>query len=109
MSRTTCTEQTTPPPASPPAEPKQGSWGRGVDRRRRGRSRADRGTTRARAPSRRASPIRRSTGAPRPVELLFGYDHWLDLLQIFTIITMSHLIAVLRRRRGGGTRGTPSC
>ncbi len=30
------------------------------------------------------------TGAPRPVEPLFGYDHWLGLFQIFTIISMSH-------------------
>ena len=34
------------------------------------------------------------TGAPRPVEPLFGYDHWLGLFQIFTIISMSIIIAV---------------
>jgi Spirocyclase AveC-like len=34
------------------------------------------------------------TGAPRPVEPLFGYTHWLGLLQIFTIITMVIIIAV---------------
>src|SRR6478736_5046709 len=34
------------------------------------------------------------TGAPRPVEPLFGYAHWLGLFQIFTIISMSILIAV---------------
>ena len=30
-------------------------------------------------------------GAPRPVEPLFGYEHWLGLFQIFTIISMSIL------------------
>src|SRR3954469_4814497 len=34
------------------------------------------------------------TGAPRPVEPLFGYDHWLGLFQIFTIITMCIIITV---------------
>ena len=34
------------------------------------------------------------TGAPRPVEPLFGYQHWLGLFQIFTIITMLIIIAV---------------
>ena len=33
-------------------------------------------------------------GAPRPVEPLFGYEHWLGLFQIFTIISMSMIIAV---------------
>jgi hypothetical protein len=33
-------------------------------------------------------------GAPRPVEPLFGYDNWLDLFQIFTIISMSIIIVV---------------
>ena len=33
-------------------------------------------------------------GAPRPVAPLFGYEHWLGLFQIFTIITMSIIIAV---------------
>jgi hypothetical protein len=34
------------------------------------------------------------SGAPRPVEPLFGYDHWLGLFQIFTIFAMLILIAV---------------
>ncbi|OOK80606.1 putative membrane protein [Mycobacterium kansasii] len=34
------------------------------------------------------------TGVPRPVEPLFGYQHWLGLFQIFTIISMSIIIAV---------------
>jgi hypothetical protein len=34
------------------------------------------------------------SGAPRPVEPLFGYDHWLSLFQIFTIFAMLILIAV---------------
>ena len=34
------------------------------------------------------------TGAPRPVEPLFGYQHWLGLFQIFTIITMLIIVAV---------------
>ncbi len=33
-------------------------------------------------------------GAPRPVEPLFGFDHWLALFQIFTIISMSIIIVV---------------
>ena len=47
------------------------------------------------------------TGAPRPVEPLFGYAHWLGLFQIFTIISMSILIAVYVvawRRHGAPTR-----
>ena len=28
------------------------------------------------------------TGAPRPVEPLFGFDHWLTVLQVFTIIAV---------------------
>ena len=32
-------------------------------------------------------------GAPRPVEPLFGYEHWFGLFQIFTIISMSMVIA----------------
>lgn len=34
------------------------------------------------------------TGAPRPVEPLLGYSHWLGLLQLFTVITMVTIIAV---------------
>ena len=33
------------------------------------------------------------TGAPRPVEPLFGFDHWLTVLQVFTIIAVVGLIA----------------
>jgi hypothetical protein len=33
-------------------------------------------------------------GAPRPVEPLFGYDHWVELLQIFTVIMMVILVVV---------------
>src|SRR5271166_6863504 len=33
------------------------------------------------------------TGAPRPVEPLFGYTHWLGTLQVFTIIAVIGLIA----------------
>ena len=33
------------------------------------------------------------TGAPRPVEPLFGYTHWLGLLQVFTIVAVIGLIA----------------
>ena len=32
------------------------------------------------------------TGAPRPVEPLFGYTHWLGTLQVFTIIAVIGLI-----------------
>src|SRR5689334_19806277 len=34
------------------------------------------------------------SGAPRPVEPLFGFHHWLDLFQIFTIISMAIIITV---------------
>ncbi|MBV9319780.1 MAG: spirocyclase AveC family protein [Mycobacterium sp.] len=33
-------------------------------------------------------------GTPRPVKPLFGYAHWLGLLQIFTIVTMVIIISV---------------
>jgi hypothetical protein len=33
-------------------------------------------------------------GAPRPVEPLFGYANWLDLFQIFTIISMTIIVVV---------------
>jgi hypothetical protein len=33
------------------------------------------------------------SGAPRPVEPLFGFTHWLGLLQVFTIIAVVGLIA----------------
>src|SRR5271167_2780100 len=32
-------------------------------------------------------------GAPRPVEPLFGFDHWLTVLQVFTIIAVVGLTA----------------
>jgi hypothetical protein len=32
--------------------------------------------------------------APRPVEPLFGYDHWVALLQIFTVVTVLILVVV---------------
>jgi hypothetical protein len=32
------------------------------------------------------------TGVPRPVPFLFGYEHWLGLFQIFTIVAMLALI-----------------
>src|SRR4051812_39178062 len=43
------------------------------------------------------------SGAPRPVEFLFGYEHWLGLFQIFTIVAMLALITtyVLAWRRFG--------
>ncbi|MGO8851278.1 spirocyclase AveC family protein [Mycobacterium sp.] len=34
-------------------------------------------------------------GAPRPVKPLFGYTHWLGLLQIFTIVTMVTIIVAV--------------
>ena len=88
------TEQTTPSSVSPPAEPKKGSWKAAVwiavavvllvliaVNARVG----------AVSPRIRNPEV---TGAPRLVEPLFGYDHWLGLFQIFTIITMAILIAV---------------
>jgi magnesium-transporting ATPase (P-type) len=35
------------------------------------------------------------SGAPRPVEPLFGYSHWVAVLQIFTIVAVACIIAVL--------------
>ena len=32
------------------------------------------------------------TGAPRPVKFLFGYEHWIDVWHIFTVIMMVVLI-----------------
>src|ERR1700754_1961488 len=88
------TEQTTPSTESPAAEPKKTSWIGAVwiavalvllaliaVNARRG------------AVSPRISNPE-VTGAPRPVEPLFGYDNWLDLFQIFTIISMSAIIIV---------------
>ncbi|EUA33639.1 hypothetical protein I552_4418 [Mycobacterium xenopi 3993] len=42
----------------------------------------------------RADPKSKRQRRPRPVEPLFGYHHWLGLFQIFTIISMSIIIAV---------------
>ena len=49
------------------------------------------------------------TGAPRPVEPLFGYDHWLDLFQIFTIISMLIIVIGLRGGCGAATPHIPCC
>src|ERR1700741_331915 len=32
------------------------------------------------------------TGAPRPVKFMFGYEHWIDVHQIFTVIAMTILV-----------------
>jgi Spirocyclase AveC-like len=34
------------------------------------------------------------TGSPRPVHYLFGYEHWMAVLEIFTVIAVVALIAV---------------
>jgi len=34
------------------------------------------------------------TGAPRPVQPLFGYGHWLGLVQIFTIIMVVQVVVI---------------
>ena len=88
------TEQTTPAAESTAAEPKKGSWKAAawiavavfivvliaVN------VRVGAVSPRIRNPE--------GTGAPRPDEPLFGYDHWQGLFQIFTIISMSIVIAV---------------
>ena len=54
--------------------------------------------------SRIGSPTRMSAGAPRPVEPLFGFSHWLALHQIGTIVMMVTLViafVVLWRRHPG--------
>ena len=88
------TEQTTPSTESPAGEAKKGSWKAAVwiavavfilvliaVNARMG----------AVSPRIRNPEVE---GAPRPVEPLFGYEHWLGLFQIFTIISMSMIIAV---------------
>src|SRR5262245_672984 len=88
------TEQATPSPVSPPAEPKKGSWIGAVwvavalvllalvaYNARMG----------AVSPRIRNPEV---SGVPRPVEPLFGYHHWLGLFQIFTIFSMLIIIAV---------------
>jgi Spirocyclase AveC-like len=44
-------------------------------------------------------------GAPRPAEPLFGFDHWVDLWQIFTIISVPTLIVacIIGWRRNPGS------
>src|ERR1700757_3131173 len=88
------TGQTAPSTVSPPPEPKKGSWTGAVwiavavlllaliayNAR-----------TGAMSPRIRNEHV---VGAPRPVEPLFGYHHWLGLLQIFTVVTMVIIIAV---------------
>ncbi|MGA7054985.1 MAG: DUF5135 domain-containing protein, partial [Mycobacterium sp.] len=32
-------------------------------------------------------------GTPRPFEPLFGFDHWIPVLQIFTVVAVALLIA----------------
>ena len=48
------------------------------------------------------------SGAPRPVEPLWGFTHWLGLLQIGTVVTMATLVVafVVAWRR---THATRSC
>jgi hypothetical protein len=45
------------------------------------------------------------TGAPRPVDFLFGFTHWIDLWQIFTIFTVPALIiaCIIAWRRNPGS------
>jgi len=45
------------------------------------------------------------TGAPRPADALFGFDHWIDLWQIFTVISVPTLIiaCVIGWRRNPGS------
>src|SRR3954471_24588098 len=87
------TEQTSPSTESPAGGPKKGSWKAAVwiavavvllvliaVNARMG----------AVSPRIRNPEVE---GAPRPVEPLFGYEHWLGLFQIFTIISMSMVIA----------------
>src|ERR1700676_1446985 len=88
------TEQTTPPTVSAGAEPKKGSW---VGAAWVAIALALLAVIAASARMGAVSPRIRNpevSGAPRPVEPLFGYQHWLGLFQIFTIITMLIIIAV---------------
>ena len=91
------TQEATPTPESPAAQDKKGSWKGAVwiavavvllvliaVNARKG----------AVSPRIRNPEVE---GAPRPVEPLFGYDNWLDLFQIFTIISMSIIIVVYVR------------
>src|ERR1700731_3272729 len=88
------TEQTTPSAVGPPAESKKHSW---IGAAWVGFALVLLALIAANARMGAVSPRIRNpgvTGAPRPVEPLFGYQHWLGLFQIFTIITMLIIIAV---------------
>jgi Spirocyclase AveC-like len=88
------TRQTTPAAESPAPKPKKGSWKAAawiavavaILALIAVNARVGAVSPRIRNPE--------VTGTPRPVRPLFGYEHWLGLFQIFTIISMSMLIAV---------------
>ena len=88
------TEQKAPETLSAPTEPKNGSWlgamwvGVAVVLLALIAVNARKGAV---SPRIRNPEV---AGAPRPVEPLFGYHHWLDLFQIFTIVSMAIIITV---------------
>src|ERR1700710_1575520 len=97
------TTQTTDPAAIPPAEPKKRSW---IGAIWVAVALVLLGLIAANARMGAVSPRIKNpnvTGAPRPVEPLFGFEHWLALFQIFTIFTMLAIIAayVVAWRRHG--------
>ena len=49
------------------------------------------------------------TGAPRPVEPLFGFDHWITLHQIGTVVMMVTLVDGVRDRLAPPPAATRSC
>ena len=103
------TEQTAPSSENPVAAVQEGRRGRGPF----GRSAAlvllvlDRGQRARRGGSPRISNPK-VTGAPRPVEPLFGYDHWIGLFQIVTDHLDGHDHRGLRRGMAA-LRPTRSC
>src|ERR1700755_1913746 len=97
------TTQTTDPAATPPAESKKRSWLAAIWV---SVALVLLALIAANARMGAVSPRIKNpdvTGVPRPVPFLFGYEHWLGLFQIFTIVAMLALITtyVIAWRRLG--------
>jgi hypothetical protein len=99
------TTDTAPSTGSTPAEPKKGSWKAAVWV---AVALVLLALIAANARMGAVSPRIRNpevTGTPRPAEPLFGFDHWVDLWQIFAVISVPTLIiaCVIGWRRTPGS------